>query len=105
MSGGHFDYMQYRVNEAFRNQWCDEEINELFYDLFNAPDGLVETLDLYRSYDIGEERYREHVQEFKDKWFGRTKENSVELYSNLLQKQCDRYKKELAGVLMIEGEI
>lgn len=104
MSGGHFDYMQYRVDEAFRNQWCDEEINALFHDLFDTKDGLVEKLDLYRSYDIGEERYREHVQAFKEKWFGRTKEDSVELYINLLQTQCDRYKKELSGELVIDDD-
>ena len=100
MSGGHFDYYQYRTAETFENRWQDEELNQLFEDLFirgfgHRDGGLVCSLDLYLSGDIEEESYREEVQAFKDKWFGRTPEDRVEFYAEKLQEHCNRYKKEL----------
>lgn len=101
MSGGHFDYYNYSVGERMDGQWHDEEINELFHDLFCADlweyrgGGLAGALDYWLSYDIDEETYREYVAKFKKKWFHRTPNNRVEFYQDKLQKYCDKLKEEL----------
>ena len=110
MSGGHFDYINDRISYEMQGVWRDEEINELFNDLFCAPlwgdrtGGLATALDFWLSGDVGEDKYREYVNKFKDKWFRRTPKNRVDFYTDKLQEQCDRMKKELSGALVIEDD-
>lgn len=99
MSGGHFDYVQYSTAEKFWGEWEDEELNELFTDLFGSSwgitesefgrtwayengkgNGLAETLDLWKSGDIGEDEYREQVARFKKKWLRRSQEDVRDFY-------------------------
>ena len=104
MSGGHFDYENYSIGDRMQGQWHDEEINELFDDLFNAPlwghreGGLATALDFWLSGDVDEETYREYVAKFKKKWFHRTPNNRVEFYQDKLQKYCDKLKEELGEI-------
>lgn len=99
MSGGHFGYYPF---DDIASQWQDEEINELFHDLFVGGDfsvhgygGLFQSLDFYLSCDIGEDGYKKKVQEFKNKWFRRTPKNRVEFYQGKIQEYADRCKDEL----------
>lgn len=103
MSGGHFDYGYHPEN--LDGQWCDEEINELYHDLFCGGEfavrdygGLFQSLDFYLSYDTSEEDYREAVAKFKAKWFHRTPKNRVEFYQNRLQDYCDQLKREMGDI-------
>lgn len=101
MSGGHFNYTNSSIAWEMEGQWHDEELNELFYDLFCAPlwgsrtGGLATALDFWLSSDVSEETYREYVAKFKEKWFRRTPKNRVEFYQNKLQEHCDKLKKEM----------
>lgn len=102
MSGGHFDYVQDQVSEEFGGQWRDEEIDELFRDLFGTDydsrrRSLAHELDWWLSCDTSEKAYREAVKRFKDKWFHRTPKNRTEFYAGKLQEACERYKSELTG--------
>jgi hypothetical protein len=102
MSGGHFDYMQYRVGEMFQNQFEDTEVNELFHDLFVTEDdyegnlkySLVDVLDMYLAGDWDEQTYKEALKEFKDKWLKRDGDDRKEYYQQKLQEYCDKLKKE-----------
>jgi hypothetical protein len=102
MSGGHFDYMQYRVGEMFQNQFEDTEVNELFHDLFVTEDdyegnlkySLVDVLDMYLAGDWDEQTYKEALKEFKDKWLKRDGDARKEYYQQKLQEYCDKLKKE-----------
>lgn len=101
MSGGSFDYQEYYTAQTFEGVWEDEELNELFLDLFvkgfgHRDQGLVRSLDLARSGDICMETYYEEVKRFKQKWFNRTPEDSLEFYKEKLQEECDRLKEEMA---------
>lgn len=104
MSGGYFDYTNCRVGWEMEGKWRDEEINELFYDLFCADlwgdrsGGLAAALDFWLCSDVNEEKYREYVAKFKAKWFNRTPKNRVEFYQNKLQEHCDKLKKELGEI-------
>ena len=108
MSGGYFDYVDSRVGYEIDGKWQDEDINELFHDLFCADlwgsrngglaaayGGLAAALDFWLSGDICEETYREYVAAFKKKWFNRTPEDRVEFYRNKLQEHCDKLKEEM----------
>ena len=103
MSGGHFEYSYHPEN--LDGLWCDEEINELYHDLFCGGEfavrdygGLFQSLDFYLSYDTSEEDYREAVKKFKAKWFHRTPKNRVEFYQNKLQERCDELKREMGDI-------
>ena len=104
MSGGHFNYDNYNIGYTMDGQWQDEEINELFNDLFvgnlwgQRSGGLAGALDYWLADDISEETYREYVDKFKKKWFHRTPSNRVEFYQNKLQDYCDKLKKELGDI-------
>ena len=103
MSGGHFFLDTHQIGHAMDGEWQDEEINELFHDLFCAElwngryGGLAAALDYWLSCDVSEEVYREYVRKFKEKWFNRTKEDRVEFYCAKLQEKCDELKGELVG--------
>lgn len=103
MSGGHFEYSYHPEN--LDGQWCDEEINELYHDLFCGGEfavrdygGLFQSLDFYLSYDTSEEDYREAVKKFKAKWFHRTPRQRVEFYQSKLQERCDQLKREMGDI-------
>lgn len=102
MSGGAlFDYTYPRFDYA-DGTWEDEELNELYHDLFVGEDfsvrgygGLCQSLDFYVSDDIGEEAYRKKLTEFKRKWFHRTPKNRLEYYQGKLQEYADKLKEEM----------
>lgn len=102
MSGGAlFDYTYPRFDEA-AEKWQDEELNELYHDLFMGEEfsvrgygGLCQTLDFYLSDDTSEEFYRKQVAAFKKKWMRRTPKGRVEFYQEKLQKYADRLKMEM----------
>lgn len=100
MSGGHFGWSW--TPEDLDGEWRDEEINELFNDLFcgggfsvRGYGGLFQSLDFWLSADTDEESYREAVAAFKRKWFHRTPKNRVEFYQQKLQDYADRLKREM----------
>ena len=116
---GHFYTSPSQVGSEYCGQWYDEELNELFFDLFgcgwdgykmpftgrlrkaqfgntNSSDeytgGLAETLDMYLNCDISAETYHEQVARFKKKWLAKkTPKNRVEFY----QQRFEEYAKDL----------
>lgn len=107
MSGGHFDYAQYITREAFEGQFCDAEINDLFYDLFCAPlwgsrtGGLAEALDLWQAGDIGGDAYREEIMKFKRKWFEQSRLKHLKGY---VDQHCEELHDQLITELNLEQE-
>ena len=127
MSGGHFYISPTQIGDEYGGQWHDAELNELFCDLFGNgyeryrgpygngiprkmrfgrvwssdeySGGLAETLDLWQSYDIDEETYREQVAAFKDKWLKRTPKGRVDFYrreiGDVIDAMRDRALEEL----------
>ena len=103
MSGGAlFDYTYPRFDEA-DGRWCDEEMDELYRDLFVGGEfavrgygGLIQSLDFFVSGDIGEESYRDAVRRFKDKWFRRTPRDRVAFYQAKIRDYAERCIDEFA---------
>ena len=119
MSGGHFNYENERVAYEMCGQWQDEELNDLFFDLFGGGydgykspfagydskprecefgvrgGGLAEALDFWLACDISEEAYREQVERFKQKWLvKRTPKNRVEFYRDRFREYAEDIAKE-----------
>lgn len=67
MSGGAFDYVYYRIEEA-AHYTHDPEIRELLCDLGK----LLYEEEWYYSGDTEEERYQKALRLFKQKWLGGT---------------------------------
>ena len=87
MSGGRFNYEYSTIEYTYCGQMEDIELNEMMCDLVK----LLHDLEWWQSSDYGEETYRKTVQDFKKKWFKRTKENMQEF----IEKQFEEKKKEL----------
>lgn len=85
MSGGHFDYVEGRLEDEMfgiglsydldgnkgysaearrQNPLMDEDLSELAYDLLC----LIHSFDYYIEDDTSEETYRKDVNFFKQKW-------------------------------------
>lgn len=103
MSGGAlFDYTYPRFDEA-DGRWCDEEMNELYRDLFVGGEfavrdygGLAQSLDFWLSGDTGEEHYRDALARFKAKWMGRTPRDRVAFYQAKIRDYAERCIDEFA---------
>lgn len=67
MSGGHFNYMYSSIEDMYKGQLLDPDLNEMFKDFVN----LLHDLEWYESGDTDEEDYFKTVSEFKKKWFNK----------------------------------
>lgn len=100
MSGGMYSSYSLQCEDV---EWNDKELNELWQDLtangefsVRGYGGLLQSLDFYECGDTDEDDYREAVQKFKAKWFGRTQKNRVEFYKRKIQEYADKCKEEFA---------
>lgn len=114
MSGGVFDYAgNYIGNRVFfypisvhynnldKPEYCrvardqnpmeDRDISELLFDIAC----LIHSCEWYKSGDICEDDYREHLAKFKSKWFGRTDADRLKAYKADLTSYFDSLVAEL----------
>lgn len=124
MSGGHFEC--YGMSDV-DGRWRDEELNELYFDLFGGGGcyrsrpfgkvyydreprrcefgprggGLFESLDFHLSGDMNEDEYREEVARFKAKWFRKTPRSRVKFYQDRFREYAEeimrQFEDELGG--------
>lgn len=123
MSGGAFNYVNGNIAYQMNGQWDDEEMNELFFDMFGGGyddyrlpwhsdakkcefgprgGGLAESLDFWLSGDISEESYREELSRFKRKWLSKkTPSNRVAFYQKRFEEYAtgiiEKFKEELGS--------
>lgn len=109
MSGGRYDYMQYRISDelfghiglsygqegfcqskiaAKINPFHDVEISEMFWDMLV----LLHSLDWYESGDTCESTYRTDVEYFKKKWLGKT---AGERIDRMVENAVENAKHEI----------
>lgn len=94
MSGGSYDYIYSRLLDECSGQMFDPEMEEMLKDFAE----VLHDLEWWRSYDISEEKYRDTVKKFKDKWFDgkyKAKDLYQKGYRNGIYDYCDSMKKEL----------
>lgn len=77
MSGGSMNYFCYRLEE-YAEYFHDKEIKALTKDLAD----LFHDLEWYESGDYGKDTYERSLAEFKNKWFGETRNERLKEYLN-----------------------
>lgn len=86
-SGGSYDYLYLKLDI----NTYDEELDLMLIDLQQ----VLHDLEWWQSCDIGEETYRETLNEFKNKWFGKRNERLKEIITT----KCNELEKHLLGVI------
>lgn len=87
MSGGSYDYKYCIVEDYYANKMYDTELNEMMSDLVE----VLHDVEWWQSSDISEEDYRKTVDNFKKKWFRRSKTQIKEF----IEKEFNNKKQEL----------
>ena len=98
MSGGHFDYLCFRIEETYVGQMEDYELNEMMKDLCK----VLHDLEWWQSGDYGEESYRESVKKFKEKWLGKTEEERLAKAIDKATKDFEKLLKNTFGLAIKE---
>lgn len=73
------------------NPMGDREVSELLYDIAC----LLHSAEWYKSCDICEETYNEHLKQFKQKWFKRSCTDMIDAYKNDLKTYYESLVAEL----------
>lgn len=69
------DFEKNRAKVRKRNVFEDKEISEMIYDMFC----LIHSYDWYTCGDTGPDDYKKDVEYFKNKWFGKSEKERVQL--------------------------
>jgi len=73
MSGGSYNYLYSRIKDEYVGDMFDEEIEEMTIDFCQ----VLHDLEWWQSCDYSEDRYRESLKNFKEKWFKGKREAAV----------------------------
>ena len=95
MSGGHFNYAFYQLDN-YEGQMEDAELNELLLDFRE----LLHDLEWYKSGDFCEDDYLESARNFKRKWLSG---NRDERLKRIVTEECEKLKTELMKMIGEEG--
>ncbi len=99
MSGGSYNYIYETLSEECAGQMYDPEMDELIRNLCI----VLHDLEWWQSGDIGEEKYRETLRRFKEKWFG-TDEARAKRLKKYIDDQIGITRIELYNMLGMGSE-
>jgi len=91
MSGGSYEYISYKLEEA-SNYARDLEIKELLKDLAE----VLHADEWAYDGDTSEESYKEALAKFKKKWF---KDDRSDRLKVIVDKEIDNLKKEIYDMI------
>lgn len=97
MSGGSYNYICYALEENCCNRMYDAEMNDMIKDLCE----VLRELEWWQSCDTTEEKYRERLLKFKEKWFQGNREERLKGY---IDEQIGTVRSELYRVIGIEEQ-
>lgn len=92
MSGGSHNYIYTRIDEELVGSMHDKELDDLMKDISE----LAHDVEWYDSSDIDENKYKESVKKFKNKWFKSTREERLKGY---IDKTIDDLRQELINLI------
>lgn len=92
MSGGSYNFIYSTLSEECEGRMYDPEMDEMIRDLCE----VLHDLEWWQSGDSGEERYRNTLKKFKDKWF---KGERTERLKGYIDQKMGVVRKELYSML------
>lgn len=95
MSGGSHNYIYYQIQEELVGQMEDRELNDLMKDIAT----LAHDLEWYHSCDTSRDYYRESVRKFKDKWFGKSRNERLKEY---IDESINELKEQLYTMIGVK---
>lgn len=97
MSGGSHNYICYTIEEELVGRMHDKELDDLMRDIVK----LAHDLEWYESGDYGRDDYIKTVKEFKNKWFGNSRNEMLKGY---IDEAIDDLREELYNMIGVEPE-
>lgn len=79
MSGGSFNYKYNDIQETYKGELHDEELEEMLKDFCK----VLHDLEWWKSWDYAEDSYRKSVNVFKEKWLHGNKTQTIPLQITL----------------------
>jgi hypothetical protein len=95
MSGGHFDYIQSKMEYELVGNMHDPELDALVADLVE----LINDLDLWLEGDTGEDKWDKAREAFKKKWLRNGHEDRLK---ELIETEVLKLKNELFKMISQE---
>lgn len=96
MSGGYFDYSNYRLDDLADRE-IDVEIRDLLKDLSN----LLHDEDYYMSGDYSKETYYKSLEEFRKKWFHNSRNIRLK---NYIDDSIDKARKDMYNLIGVNDD-
>lgn len=96
MSGGSMNYLCYRVEEE-AEQMGDPELIDIVKDIAK----LLHDREWFLSGDYGNDEWKKSATEFKQKWFGSSREERLRIY---IAEAIESVRKELTEMIGGDGE-
>ena len=98
MSGGSFDYMYSRIEEAYCGHMEDNELDNMIKDLCK----VLKALEWWQSCDTSEIDYISAVDKFKGKWFNNNREYRQE---ESLKENLTKIRDEINKFIGVELKV
>lgn len=95
MSGGSHNYICYKIEDELVGQMHDKELNDLMKDIAN----LAHDLEWFDSSDYGENDYKKSVEKFKNKWFGKSRNERLKKY---IDESINELKEQLYTMIGVK---
>lgn len=95
MSGGSHNYICYKIEEELVGQMHDKELNDLMKDIAK----LAHDLEWFDSSDYGENDYKKSVEKFKNKWFGKSRNERLKEY---IDESVNKLKEQLYTMIGVK---
>lgn len=95
MSGGSHNYICYKIEEELVGQMHDKELDDLMKDIAK----LAHDLEWYDSSDYGENDYKKSVEKFKNKWFGKSRNERLKEY---IDESINELKEQLYTMIGVK---
>lgn len=95
MSGGSHNYICYKIEEELVGQMHDMELNDLMKDIAK----LAHDLEWFDSSDYGENDYKKSVEKFKNKWFGKSRNERLKEY---IDESINELKEQLYTMIGVK---
>lgn len=95
MSGGSHNYIYYKIEEELVGQMHDMELNDLMKDIAE----LAHDLEWFDSSDCSENDYKKSVEKFKNKWFGKSRNERLKEY---IDESINKLKDQLYTMIGVK---